>query len=228
MTTLTVATSAPYGTVDNPAPHPKLVLYTDHGARVVLPFAPIETPLRGLADTWVEIPRAGGRRPLLVRAGPQLPTLDLEATIVNTRTPTQNAELYLYVLNMIARSGHRVYLRNLGVFGAGPWRIVDLSATPFRRQPNTNAITGFTATLSLKAASDVHVNVTPLTGGARTSRTTAAAAPTSVTVAAGETSASVAYRATGTTDATALLEANGIRDPRTLTAGTVLTVPASS
>jgi hypothetical protein len=201
---------------------PKLTLVDDHGTRVVLPFAPVDGPLTNLAPRWEEVARSGQRPPLLVLAGPNLTRLDLEATVTNTRNPTASAELYVYALTVLARQARRVFLRNYGILVGNPWRITGFGATPFRRTAD-NAIAGFTASLSLTAAVDPVVRVGPVSGGARAITPPAAR---TVTVRAGETSAALAYRALGDTSAaTALLDANGIRDARSLTAGMVLKVP---
>lgn len=224
MATVTVSAAVRTTVVDPRPVHPKLTLVDDLGNKVVLPHAPIEAPLGNLADTWEEVARDGGRPPLLVRTGPNLATLGLDCTIVDTRNPEASMELYAFALATMARSGRRVFVRNFGILVGNPWRIVSFDVSPARRQPGTNAITAFTASVSLKAASDAVVRTGSTTGGARTP-----APPTqrpTLTVRHGETPEAVAYRATGSTaDVTAILDANGIRDPRLLTPGTVLKVP---
>ena len=96
---------------------------------------------------------------------------------------------------------------------------------PERRQRGTNAITAATVTLELTAASDAVVRVGAATGGATTAQRPVVA---TVTVRPDDTATSLAYRALGDPNrALELLDANGIRDPRRLTPGAVLIVPAA-
>lgn len=223
MATVTVSATVRTKVVDPTPVHPKLTLVDDLGTRVVLPHAPIDAPLGNLGPTWEEVARDGDRPPLLVRTGPNLATLGLECTIVDSRRPDASMELYAFALTSMARQGRRVFVRNYGILVGNPWRIVSFDVSPFRREPGTNAIAGFTASIALKAASDAVVKVGSITGGAQ-----AAAPPPArtVNVLHGETPEALAYRALGATSAVAeLLDANGIRDPRLLTPGTTLKVP---
>lgn len=228
MTTTTIRTAA---TIPPSLITRKLTLLSDTGARVVLPFAPVDGTIGGLAANWQEVARDGKRPPLLIFTGAQLGTLDLEATIADTRNPLASVEHYLKSLRSLAGSSRRLWLLNYGTLVAGPWQIVDLSAAPFARQPGTNTITGFTATLSLKASSntwaapapaEVYLNI------AATLRDSAGGGvrPRTVTVGPTEHPSQLAARTLGTPGALgAILDANDLRDPRKILPGAVLRLP---
>ena len=223
MATVGIITQAPRTAPTAVAAHPKLALVDDEGFTVTLPHAPIEAPIGGLAPVWTEVARAGGRRPLLVMEAGQAQTLSLECNIVDTRNPQASAERLDYALRVLAGRARRIFVRNYGGLVIGPWRLVDYAVAPYRRQEQTNAPTGFTASLMLKQASDAVLKVSPTTGGAAT---LVGPGATRVRVRAGETVASVAYRAMGSTSAAAaLLAYNGIRDPRKVKVGDLLNVP---
>lgn len=208
--------------------HPRLTLATAK-LRLELPFAPVEGPLTGLGDRWEEVDRQGLRAPLLVRKGPQLAKLALDANIVNTRRPDDSVELYLYVLALMARGGDPVHVTNYGSLVGNAWRITGYDVAPYRRQPGTNAITGANVSLELTVASDLRIVIArnrPAVAGSTPSSPTSTAAYKFVTVQPGETATTLAIRYYGTAGAVPfLLELNDLRDPRQITAGKVIKVP---
>lgn len=223
MTTVSIARPVP-----NPVTrrHPKLELVGDNGARVTLPFAPLGS-IDGLGDEWVQVARDGGRPPILVHRGPQLATLTLDCTFADTRDPQASQEGLIFAVTVLARQARRVTLSSYGVLVGNAWRITGLNAAPSRRQHGTNAITAAGVTIELTAASDAVVRVGSTTGGSKTSADSATtSARRTVTANAGDTLAELATRALGDPNRGGeLLDANGLRDPRSITPGQVLTVP---
>ena len=204
-------------------PHPKAQLVDEAGNRLVLPFAPVGGTLAGLGPEWTQVARDGGRTPLLVLAAKRLAVLTLAAQLADTRNPDASQEGVVYVATAMARQARRVTLTNYGILVGNAWRITDLSLDVERRQPGTNAVTAGILTVELTAASDAVVRVGSTSGGAKAPTKPAAR---TITAKAGETPAALATRALGDPNRVVdLLEANGLRDPRRITAGTILTVP---
>lgn len=216
--------------------HPKLTLATAKGARVVLPFAPVEAALTGIGHRWEEVERQGLRAPLLVHAGPQLARHPLEVNITNTRRPDDSIELYLYALAVLARGTDPVWVSNYGTLVGNAWRITDLAWTPYRRQPGTNAITGAMVDIELTAANDLKVvlarsktlganNQLIAQGNDITLGTPGAVTYKLITVL-NESAAALAVRYYGSSSAIPkLLALNGFRDPRQIKPGVILKVP---
>lgn len=209
-----------------PGGHPKMAVVADNGTRLVLPFAPIDPELGNLAPEWVEVPRAGGRAPMLILAGKRLAKITLVATIGDTRNPDASQEGLVFTAVAMARQARRVTLANYGVLVGNAWRITDLRVAATRRQYGTNAITAGVLTLELTAASDASVRVGSTSGGSRQAVASSDQVRTA-TIRPGETATALATRLLGDPNEFGrLLDANGLTDPRQLPAGTVLTVPA--
>lgn len=230
------------------------VTLTGHNGTVTLDITSPELDLAGLADDWQEVP-IPGRKPYLMRAGKRLPTISMEATIGRDgdgreRDVTADLMALAVMASPVTATSTVVLgysrLEGSATFAPTGWRITDLSIRTVRRRPD-NTVSRARVALTLTAASDP---VTPqLPGSASTpssartpalagSTTTPAAVPARSsttssatarrhTVRAGDTLWTIAatYYGGDTSRWSAIAEANGIRDPRRLAIGTVLTLP---
>lgn len=229
MPTLTTSVRAA-GVTGDSATWRGVAIVDDHGARLNLPFAPTGGTVTGLAPQWEEVARDGGRAPLLIRAGDSLRRTSLPVRLVNPRDPLASVDDYIARLEWYAALGRRVAVWHQGrlLGGRAVWRIVDLEVDVLRRRPGTGTPCDAVANIGLARASDPVANVGATSGGARAVPVAATAGTRgrTITVTPTDTAYGIAYRTLGDGRlATALLDANGVRDARRLTAGQVLTIP---
>lgn len=212
---------------------------------IVLPITDPSAEYTNLEGDWVEVVRPG-RKPLNVRRGNKLAMVKLNVTIVDqagsARDPGGLVEGIIARLKIMANteSVTQPIALTWGAFDSsaeltetGHWRIDSLQITSTLRQPNTNNISQATATIQLKEVQDSPVST------ALTSYIAAPAAPapratgvgssriTVTQVLPGETLYAVAARVYGASEPywRTLAIANGISDPRTVSAGAELLVP---
>lgn len=216
--------------------HPTMYLADDTGLKLELPYAPRTVERGGLSASWQSVDRAG-RKPLLLKDGPQLDALSFDVLILGDPTDHQaSAEGILAQLRELAERAGRVTVGNMGPSERGTWRLVGAQQRSELRAHGTNLITRATVSLSFLEASDVVVAVGPVTGGAKPPpavkrKTTAAGKPGGAarahTFRSGDTLTAIAVRLYGDGSKwRRIADANGIRDPRKLKVGTVLKVPA--
>lgn len=215
--------------------HPRAYLADDTGLKVTLPYAPRSVELDGIVPTWSTIDRAG-RKPLLLRDGEQLRAVSFDVPIADRDDHQASVEEALRELRDLARRGGRVTLGNLGPgeFVAASWRLTGYRQRSELRQHGTNHVTRAVVALSFTEASDVAIAVGPITGGAKPPpavppKPTAAGAKAArtYTVRAGDTLWAIAVRYYGDGSKwRRVADANGVRDPRKLRIGHVLTIPA--
>jgi len=210
------------GPVIRPGGHPKALLEAERGTKLIIPYAPRGTELGGLADTWERVDRPG-RRPLTLRTGRRLPTLNLTLTLARPDVQSSIEDL-LAALAKLGEAEERVTLSNMSPLERGPWRIADLSISSSARQYGTNAITRATATLSLVAASDALSRRGPLSGGKDSG---GGSDVRRYTVKKGDTLRKLADRFYGSPGKWPIIaKANGIKKPGApLKPGRVLRVP---
>lgn len=229
MPTLTIGRPAS-ATARKPT-HPKAMLITDSGRRLVLPYAPNEVEHSGLADTFDTLDRPG-RKPLLTRTGEGLHVCSFDILLAHP-DHQQPVEGLLATLCRIADSGERVTL-SLSALEAGvSWKLTDVTLNTALRQHGTNAVTRATAALTFTEASDATVNVGPLTGGHKPSGGKGSkdskgdkGTTRRYTVKAGDTLARIAGRFYDNPNLwPRIAKASGVRDPRKLKVGTRLTIP---
>lgn len=207
-----------------PGGQPKALLEAERGTKLIIPYAPRAIDLGGLADTWERVDRPG-RKPLTLRTGRRLPTLNLSLRLARADVQSSIEDL-IAALVKLGEAEERVTLSNMSPAARGPWRITDLAITSSALQAGTNAITRATATLSLVAASDGLSRRGPLSGGKDDGK---GGKSTRYTVKKGDTLRSIAAKPSiyGNPNAwQRLAKANGIKKPGAeLKPGRVLKVP---
>lgn len=205
-----------------PGGHPKAVLHAERGVKLILPYAPRETDLGGLADTWDRVERPG-RKPLTLRAGRRLPTMTLTALLARS-DHQRSVEDLIAALTRLGEAEERVVLSGMSPAERGPWRITDLAVNATLRQHGTNKITRATATIALTAASDALSRRGPLSGGKDSGK---GANARRYTVKKGDTLRKLADRFYGSPGKwQKIAKANGIKKPnKPLKPGRVLTIP---
>lgn len=221
---------APLRRRPRPPEHPKAVLRGEDGTRVVIPFAPLDLDHGGLVPRSARADRVG-RPPLLGWVGPDNSTL-AGTLLIAAQDPQEPVDDVLRGLRHLARSGQRVTL-DYGRTEPGWYRLVEFTYTVTGRQHGTNRITRADARFGLEKAADVKVRVGAVSGGAKapkpkpTPAKGAKGATRRHTVASGETLSGIAQRYYGSPARwREIAAANGVRDPRRLQIGQVLTIPA--
>jgi nucleoid-associated protein YgaU len=207
--------------------HPKMVLVSETGRRITIPYAPVEVDHDGEAPIWVELDRAL-REPTLEYAGMPLQRRQFDLAIV--RDGHTSVEDILNQLRQVTRRRERVTISSMGISLGGVWRVTDLTYKSTRRQPGTNAIVRAVAGVEIKRAADAELAVGPVSGGVSTAAADApdTAKPNRYTVKPGDTLWAIAQNTYGDGARWSVIaDANGIRDPRRLTVGQTLTLPAA-
>lgn len=205
----------------------KSVLVTETGTQFVFPYAPRQVNAGGFAGTYARVDRYG-RNPLLQRAGEPLP--EFTATFVLGSNDHQvSIEPELYAIRQMAKTRERITW-TYGLFEGGWWRVTNLTIRTLLRQQGTNHVTRAECSMTLTRASDLLVNVGPVTGGAVHTTASASASastkPQRHTVKSGETMAAVSLKYYGTVDRwREIADVNGVRDSRVVTDGQVLIIP---
>lgn len=201
--------------------HPKVKLRAG-GRELVLPYGPRGTALGGLAAPWSTIDRPG-RKPLAVRDGNGLLTMDLTVLLAH-RDHQATVEGMLAKLRRIAASGDRVTVVNLSPLERGPWRLANVAVTGELRQHGTNHITRATVALSFVEASDANPKLGPVQGGKKGGK--GKKLPTTHVVKKGDTLRKLADRYYGEPGKwRAIAKANKIKDPTKLKVGRKLRIP---
>lgn len=238
----TVRLVTPSAAASSPAkPHPKVTL-AGNGASVTLDITDKEAELDDLAAEW-EVIRRPNRRPLLEFAGLNLAKVTLKA-VVGLDHEEADVSPRLAQLRKVALGRHGVIVGSTSGAGASGvrWAITSYRYRVRRRRAGDNAILSARIDLELTEFSTAEEETLSRPGSATlgaaasssASKPTAApaklapsAAPVRrVTMAAGETLWTIADRYYGNGNAwPRVADANGIRDTRTVGAGTVLTLP---
>lgn len=211
--------------------HPRVELVQEgpDPKRVRLPIAPNELDNDGLAPDYEQTGTSPGGLPRLVRSKENLHTIRVAARLV-WRDEQWPPEEVLYVLRAMARETRRVRVA-YGPSEQGWFRIGNLGWQVTVRAEG-NAVGEAVATFDLVRA--WHPDPAYAPPADRAVAPPAAPAPAAqpakvrtVTVTAGDTAASLSTRVYGTPDrGNTLLDFNGVQDPRNLTAGLILKVPA--
>lgn len=216
-----------------PAPsggHPKVTLISADGTvTVTLDITNAQTEVSGVADQWVEQERPE-LQPVLQRVGKRLAKFPIEA-IIGGEDFERDISSTLEALTALGRSGQRVTVSlpsggGQAVETTGGWIITDLSWRVLRRRHGDNAVTRAQVSIELTAGAGGSGIVTP---GSSSSAGAAGAGSVGsgarrYTVREGETLSGIAAaQFPGVVDAWKwIAAANGITDPRTITAGQIL------
>lgn len=216
--------------IDRPAPStrvraPKMLLVTEQGQRLVIPFAPLEVEHGEIGRTFVQMERPG-REPLLEKAGRKLRTMSM--TFVIAVDGVQTVENTLASFRRLADAGDRVTVA-YGPSEAGWWRLTGCTMRSIFRSEANHDITHAEVTVEFTQA-DVSAprNVGPLTGGAVAvgTKTGSSKGGTTTQIRKGETLTQVANRVYGTPSRWRdIAKANGITDPRKIPPGKTLKLP---
>lgn len=216
-----VAPAAPSPT--GPGGHPKMQIVAEGGVTVVVPYAPREGTLDGVAAAYDEVPR-GGREPLLLASGGTLRTYTFEL-IFGYRDPNQSIEDELRAMRDLAESGKRMTVKLDLTTGERQWRMTGFSQQTVGRQFGTNASTRAVCSVTLTEASDPVVGAGPVSGGS-TSKTKDKDRPKFVVVKKGDTLQSIAKKYYGNASAwQKIADENKIRDPKKVDVGDKLRLP---
>lgn len=205
---------------------PVATLVGADGRRVTLPYAPRGGDLAGVVPLFEESERVG-REPVLEDAGPDLQRRNYTLTIGH-HDHQRSIASKLAQLQRLARSGQRVRWQGLSAQeGALWWRVTGYSEAILLRQAGTNEPTRAEVSIDLAQHVEAQVRITPMP------RPPAPKPPAAeqdrsrtYTVVKGDTlwGTSERYYGTGTLWRT-IADANGVRDPRKLQIGHVLTIP---
>lgn len=146
-----------------PAPaHPKAVIVTEKGNKVILPYAPEDAELTGFGWQWQPQDRTD-RKPLVRRAGRQLKRFTYTPTLVHA--DGTDVEPTLTALRYIADLGLRVSWTGMGPSQRGLYRFSLDAIRPTRLEAGTNNILECQVSLTFLEAVDAVSKVGPLTGG---------------------------------------------------------------
>lgn len=145
-----------------PASRWKAVLRTDDGLELVLPWAPRENTVDGLAARWSVTDRPG-RSSLVLRDGEGTKTTSLTLLLSHLDQIT-SIQPWLDTLEAMASGSGRLTVDGMSKQERGPWRITGHSVAITQRK-DTNVPTRATATLDLIAAGTAG-RKGPLSGGA--------------------------------------------------------------
>lgn len=144
--------------------HPKAVIVTEKGHKVILPYAPESAGLTGFGWDWNQIDRPGNK-PLVLRGARRLRIYSYSLVVAEPVGVT-SIEPLLVALRYTVDLGERVSWSGMGRSEVGLYRLSLDSINATRREFRTNAITQATANLTFTEAVDIVSRVGPLTGGA--------------------------------------------------------------
>lgn len=246
----TVAFTVPASTVAGPAQGRKQVTITApavSGDPITLPITSPKVDITpGIVD-WVETPRPF-KKSLLLPRGVKLSTMKMTVQVVGANPDdVDGCELILQrlaLMSTVPQPGNPLVVSygrwesSHALCWTGGWRLTAFTITSQKRQPVTNSILWAEVSLTFTEASDV-----PLPAGLL-SRTAVPPAPTpapaapgaapgtkpaagrTYTVRTGDTLWGISVRFYGSGARwTAIAQANGIADPRSLHPGQVLKIP---
>jgi LysM repeat protein len=211
---------------------------------IVLPITDPAATYTNLEGNWVEVDVPGGK-PFNVRAGSKLSMLELQVTIAGPDGGTQDPSnvvqpIIQQLLKMCQSDGTYPIALTWGSLDSsaqltqtGHWHIDSLEINSTWRQPGTNNISQATATIQLKEVNDPPTATSGVASWTAPppapSAVSAASVQATVTVAQGDTAYSIAAAAYGNPEPgwRAILAANNITDPRSLTVDQQIVIPAA-
>lgn len=219
----------------SPGAQPKLVLAAA-GVVCTLPLGPTDSTHGGMGWDWQATDRAG-RKGLVTAGGQKLRTLEFPGLVVGYASHQQSIDAVLILLERIANLKSRVAI-SYSRPERGVWVLTGLSFNVTARQAGSNTPTRATVDLTFLE----YVPLTPVIGPARPKAVsvTAPARPKPATTSSGVVSAVGRYTTVGDNQTLwsiaarfygngalwpRIADANGIRDPKKLTAGTRLRIP---
>jgi LysM domain len=206
--------------------HRKMLIVSEQGQRVTLPYAPVEVTHDEIGMGFAQLERPG-RTPLLEKTGRRLPTMTMTVIVAEPDGRT-SVEPILASIRELATAGDRVTVA-YGRSEAGWWRITKMGIASVQRSPGTNDIAFANVTLEFQRADETVIQkVGPLSGGASGVGLPSASSKsgTTVVVKKGETLTQISARVYGTPSRwTEIAKANNIKDPRKVPAGAKLTIP---
>lgn len=211
-----------------PVPTRTLKLTSTKKKSVTLPIAPLPTSHGGFAPSTQSTDRVG-RAPLLDVVAPSLGTWSGSITVAYADWAT-SIDALLQRLEQIAAAGDPVSMAYARP-ERGLWLITDMSYEVVQRSPDGAAPSRANVSLSMTRTSTTPQLVGPARKSpAASSKSPAPSASSSGgkhTVAAGESLASISIAEYGTNLLwRSIADANGLRDPRRLSPGMVLRIPA--
>ena len=219
--------------IDRPAPAqriraPKMLLVTEQGQRLVIPFAPLEVEHGEIGRTFVQLDRPG-REPLLERAGRKLRTMSM--TFIVAVDGQTSVEGTLAAFRRLADAGDRLTVA-YGPSEAGWWRITTCSMRSISRSEASHDISHGEVTVEFTQA-DISApkNVGPLTGGAVGVGTRSGTSKGGATtrIRKGESLTALSNRVHGTPSRwREIAKANKITDPRKIPPGTTLSTVSAT
>lgn len=203
--------------------HPKCILFPDAGSPITLPYAPRETSHGGWADRWSEHDRPG-RKPLLLRDGDSLKTLEFTAVLAH-RDNQASIESLIDLLHRLAIRGARITILGMSKRERGPWRLTNIDVDVTLRQAGTNKITQATATLSFTEVIDPDPRLGPITKGKK-KRKQGLKKARKYTIKKGDTLRKLAARFYGEPDEwKRIAKRNKMKKSGPLKPGKVITIP---
>ena len=216
----------PKKTATKTALHRKMMIVSEQGQRVTLPYAPAEVSHDEIGMNF-ELLERPGRTPLLEKAGRRLPTMTMNIVVATPDGRTSIEDL-IDDLRELANAGARVTVA-YGRSEAGWWRITSMGVASVQRTQPSNDIAFANVTLAFRRADETVIQkIGPLSGGASGVGKPAADSKsgTSVVVKKGDTLTSIAAKVYGTPSRwPEIAKANGISDPRKMPVGTKLRIP---
>lgn len=225
-------TRSAIGAATSPAPAgARMTLMPEEGTGdpVYIPYAPRQVNVDGLAGQFATIERVS-QLPALVYDRPSLNKISFQLAITdklfaNSGGTRRTAKQTLDLLKSYAKAGTRMRV-TYSSLEAGSWRITALTFQTLTRDERTNEVTQATVSMELTQASEMVVNVGPVTGGAQQPTVTQPVSTTHLTKA-GDTLWDLAMRYYGDGNKwTVIGDANNIVDPRRMATGIVLRIPA--
>lgn len=216
-----------------PGAQPKLILAAA-GVVCVLPLGPTDSTHAGMGWDWQTTDRPG-RKGLVTAAGQKLRTLEFPGLVVGYPSHQQSIDPVLLLLERIANLKSRVAI-SYSRPERGIWVLSGLTFNVTARQAGTNAATRAAVDLSFLE----YVPLTTVIGPPRP-RAAAVASPAAPTLATGTATATVGRYTTVAANQTLwaiaaryygngalwprIADANGIRNPASVAAGTRLRIP---
>jgi hypothetical protein len=210
--------------------HPKMTIVPEGGVPFIVPYAPREMSLDGVAPTYATADR-GGRKPLLLRSGDGLRSVSFDLIVAHP-DPDVSVEQTLHQLRALARGGARLRVNLDHTTGSNLWRLTGFTQQVIDRQHGTNQPTRASVSITLQEAVDPVVAVGPLTGGAKPApakpggKPGAPAPKRTHVVVRGDTLSKIALRFYGNARLyPRIADANKIKNPNQIKVGQRLVIP---